>query len=274
MRFQPEQPFVQQIRRDIGPHNGDPENAEKEKQHNGKTSTFTGENPVQFPVFSGIIGIFQSDAGFADTCCLLDIGAAVFRGCTAHFRILTVNIRNWGDGFFVGQGVFNPAEYAFKALSVPGSYADHRNLQFFVKTLKIYPDVLFPGLVHEIYAQQHMWCHGTNLENKIEVPFQTGGVADSDHHIRMTLQYIIPGNLLLAGAAGERITPGQVYKTIFFSVKDAVPGSTFHCLAAPVSGMLMHACECVEYSALAYIGIANQCYITEWKLLFHFFFQN
>ena len=55
---------------------------------------------------------------------------------------------------------------------------------------------------------------------------------------------------------------------------DPVSCGAFHCLTAPVPCMLMHTGQRVEYSAFAYVGIADQCYITEGNLLFLFFLQN
>ena len=273
-RFQPEQPLIQQVRGDICPHNGDPENAEQEQEHNGKPRASAGENPVQFPVPSGIIRIFQSDTGPADRRGLLDIGAAVFRGSAAHLRVSAVNVGNRGNGLCVGKGIFNPPEYAFQAFPAPGRYADNRNLQFFLEPQKVYADMLFSGLVHEIYTQEHMGGDSTNLENQIEISFQTGGIADSHHHIRMALQDIITGDLLLTGAAGEGITARQIYKTVFPSPIDPVSCGAFHCFSAPIPCMLMHTGQRVEHSAFTYVGIADQCYITEGNLLFLFFLQN
>ena len=119
-----------------------------------------------------------------------------------------------------------------------------------------------------------MGSDSTDLEHQIEIPLQTSGVADCHHHIGVTLQDIITGNLLLAGAAGEGITARQIYKTVFASPIDPVSCGAFHCLTAPVPCMLMHTGQRVEYSAFAYVGIADQCYITEGNLLFLFFLQN
>ena len=119
-----------------------------------------------------------------------------------------------------------------------------------------------------------MGSDSTDLEHQIEIPLQTSGVADCHHHIGVTLQDIITGNLLLTGTAGERVASRQIYKTVFLSPANTGTGGTFHCLSAPVPCMLMHTCQCVEHSAFTYIGITDQCYITEGNLPFLFFLQN
>ena len=103
-------------------------------------------------LLSGIIRVFQSDAGFADTCGLLDIGAAVFRRRAAYLCISAINIRNRGNSRCVGKGIFYSPEYPFKALSASGCYSDYRDLKFFLEPGKVYSDMLFPGFIHEIYA--------------------------------------------------------------------------------------------------------------------------
>ena len=121
-------------------------------------------------------------------------------------------------------------------------------------------DALFRRFVDEVDAENHAVRVGkvTDLQSKNQAPFQTAGIAHADDGVGHFQQEKLPCGLLLGGMAGEGIDARQVGHA-----DSAVPGGKRAFRAAdgfsrPVSGVLMHAGECVEDGAFSDVRVPGE----------------
>ena len=147
-----------------------------------------------------------------------------------------------------------------KALAVPGRGPHHRHPQQPAELCKVHPDPFAPGLVQQVHTDDQVRGQLQHLEHQVQVALKAGGVADGHGAVRAAGEEKVPGGLLLGGVGLQGVAPGQVHQNVPEVPVAAVALGVGHCLAGPVSRMLVHIGKGVEDGALAHVGVAAEGY--------------
>ena len=95
------------------------------------------------------------------------------------------------------KGLLDSRKYLFQSTPLAGTDTDHRNFQFLGEKFEIDRDLFLFGFIQKIDTENNRDFCGQNLQYQIQVAFQTGGIADRDHRVRMSCTDEISGNFLL-----------------------------------------------------------------------------
>jgi hypothetical protein len=119
-------------------------------------------------------------------------------------------------------------------------------------------DPLSLCFVHQVETDYYPAGDFKDLKDKVEVPFQTGGIHDNDGTVRLTEEDKIPSDLFINGGREEGISSGEVYELVtFFFISDD-PFSTGYCLSRPVARVLAESGQGIEDSRLSRVGVSRQ----------------
>ena len=135
---------------------------------------------------------------------------------------------------------------------------DDRNPQLLLKAVRVDGDAVPPGLVHQVQEDHHAVGDVEDLEDKVEVPLETGGV---DHHygdIGTPEENEVARDLLVHTARLERVGAGKVHHLHPLALMGKGAFSPHDGLPGPVAGVLPETGEGVEDRALADVGVAGQ----------------
>ena len=121
------------------------------------------------------------------------------------------------------------------------------HLQLFFQSFDIHLYLLFLRFVKKIYADKHIGGYLHCLQNKIQVPFKTGSVADHYHRIGLFKKYIVPCGFLFCGMSQQGICSGQISQYVTLSVMNAKSLGSGNGLSRPVSRMLIKPRKGIEY---------------------------
>ena len=116
-------------------------------------------------------------------------------------------------------------------------------------------DSLALRFIHQIDtyggARQNFDC----LQNKVQISFQTGGVADDDGGVRSAKTQKVAGGFLLGGVRKKRVRPRNIDKNVWLVFKPAGSLRGGNRFAGPVSGVLMQSRQRVDHGALSDVWI-------------------
>lgn len=138
-----------------------------------------------------------------------------------------------------------------------GDYGDAEQLGQFVEI-----DVNSPffGFIAKIDTEDQIVGQILNLKNQIQIPLQTGGVADGDDRICIAVADKVPGHLFLSGVRQKGVGAWQVNKDIAAVMEDTAALGTGDRFAGPVACVLAQTGQIIKDCAFSDIGISGQGY--------------
>ena len=123
---------------------------------------------------------------------------------------------------------------------------------------KIQPYFFLFCFIQQIDAYQYRPAGFYDLQDQVQVAFQTGGIADYDNRVRFTEADEIPCDFLFCRMGHEGIAAGYIHKRITMLVEGTGSPGIKDGLAGPVACMLLQAGKGIENRAFSHIGIPGQ----------------
>ena len=133
-----------------------------------------------------------------------------------------------------------------------------RDAQLPFQRMQIDLDLHFFCLVKQIHADDQLRRQLHQLQNQMQIPFETGRVAHRDHALRLPAADELRRHPLLLRAAGERVGTRQIDQHIPLRLvfkRSLRNGDRF---PRPVSGVLLPSGQRVEDRALSDIRVSGQ----------------
>ncbi len=87
---------------------------------------------------------------------------------------------------------------------------------------------------------------------------QGRGVGHVNNHIHLVAEYVLAGDLLLHGVAGQAVGPGQIHQAVLAVVKAEAALLLLHRDAGPVGHLQVGAGVGVEKGGLAAVGVSGK----------------
>ena len=145
-----------------------------------------------------------------------------------------------------------------KALLFAGYGADHRDAQPCGEGPKIDLNSFSFGFVEQIDADQNPAGNFHRLQNKIEIPFQAGGITHHHNRVGFSEADEVAGDLLLGRVGHQRVGPGNVHHHIGMAACGAETLCAGNRFSRPVSGMLVQPGQAVKDGAFPHVGISRE----------------
>ena len=190
---------------------------------------------------TGVLGLIHHDVGdgvngFVD----LSLAEVVFQGRLLLRRRADSHVHQLVDAlvFSSGNGDHGDAQLRGQLHHVDGVAAG-------------------PDLVHHVQGDDHGDAQLYELEGKVEVPLDVGGVHDVDDTVGMLVQDEIPGDDLLRGVGGEGVDAGEVHHHGVLALFDGA-FLFFDGNAGEVPDVLVAAGQAVEKGGFAAVLVACQ----------------
>ena len=101
---------------------------------------------------------------------------------------------------------------------LPGGYRDGRDAQHLRQPVQVDLHAPFFYDIHHVEGQYHRFPQFNELQGKIEVPFQAGGVHYVDDHVHLPAHDTFPGYRLFHGVGSQAVGAGQVDETKLLSL--------------------------------------------------------
>ena len=149
-------------------------------------------------------------------------------------------------------------EQFWNADALPGHRGHHRDPEFPTQPGHVDSDAMSFGLVHQVEAHDHFVGDLEDLQNQVEVSFESGRVHYHDSHVGSAEQDEIAGHFFIRAASLQRVSARQIDYLDPFAREIETALCPCYGLARPVAGMLPQACKGIEYCALSCVGIACQ----------------
>ena len=127
------------------------------------------------------------------------------------------------------------------------------------KRVQVHINPLFTCLIQKIHTNQNVGRDFQRLKDQIQIPLQTGSVADDQNAVGAAEAEKIPGNLLFGRMGHQRVGSGNIRQDQTFSMPEKKTLGAVNGFSGPVSCMLFPAGQIVEQSAFADIGISGYC---------------
>ena len=122
-----------------------------------------------------------------------------------------------GDGGVFGLMV-DGLEQRLEALPLLGGNGHHRRAEEARKGRAVRLDAAPLQLVHQVEGDDHGALQLHQLQRKVEVALDVGGVDDVQNHVRRVLGDEVAGDVFLDGIGRERVDAGQVHQGGFLAL--------------------------------------------------------